>query len=145
MKSCRAPPTICFFHRCNWRRAHNTKQQKKVGHNPTVLTRSPRYWLFFHLFFFLFLFTALYLVSDTVDWKIPTVKTYESLRIGVSNISYLNDWVMLLNFRVTSLEMIMTTIQSVHITCPAVGSLLDPPSILCVSVCSAVDESTGST
>lgn len=86
MKSCRAPPTICFFHRCNWRRAHNTKQQKKVGHNPTVLTRSPRYWLFFHLFF-LFLFTALYLVSDTVDWKTPTVKTYESLRIGVSNIS----------------------------------------------------------
>lgn len=52
---------------------------------------------------------------------------------------------MLLNFRVTSLEMIMTTIQSVHITCPVVGSLLDPPSILCVSVCSAVDESTGST
>lgn len=52
---------------------------------------------------------------------------------------------MLLNFCVTSLEMIMTTIQSVHITCPVVGSLLDPPSILCVSVCSAVDESTGST
>lgn len=60
MKSCRAPPTICFFHRCNWRRAHNTKQQKKVGHNPTVLTRSPRYWLFFHLFFFCF-FLLLYI------------------------------------------------------------------------------------